>query len=123
MLRVLRRSVIPRPNTLLTRGRYFSSYEGGHLGRNGRSLSVVPFLIGVSTLSIGGFGIYLWRTDSMKIVSTAREVINSSEEEIHWHEAIANALIYCCSQDAGRKLLKKHNWGRTLGNWIKDHPE
>ena len=123
MLRVLQRRSILRSCTFQTQKKFFSRYGNNQLGRFTSGLSSIPFLIGISAVSIGGCGLYLYKTDSMKIMSTARDFINSSEGEVHWHDAIASSLIYLCSQDAGKAILKRHNWGRTLGNWIKDNPE
>ena len=123
MFRVLQRRSILRSCAFQTQRKFFSQHGKNQLGRISSGLSSTPFLIGISAISIGGCGIYLYKTDSMKIMTTARDLINSSDGEVQWHDAIAHSLIHLCSQDAGKAILKRHNWGRTLGNWIKDNPE
>lgn len=74
----------------------------------------------MSAMAIGGCGIYLYHSRSLEIAEYARDIKLSADGELRWRDAVANALVAIGSQQSGRVILKRHNWGSTLGNWIKE---
>lgn len=77
-----------------------------------------PYALGISTIAIGGCGIYLYRSSSLQILEFANEYAKSPSSNLRWRDAIATALIDICSQEQGREMLLRHHWGSTLGSWI-----
>ena len=74
----------------------------------------------MSAMAIGGCGIYLYHSRSLEIAEYARDIKLSADGELRWRDAVANALVAIGSQESGRVILKRYNWGSTLGNWIKE---
>lgn len=79
-----------------------------------------PWVVGISTATIGGCGLYLYKSSSVQVLEYAKHHADSSTNNLRWRETIAAALIDICSQESGRDMILRHHWGSTLGNWIVD---
>lgn len=120
MQRYLLRRISPKSSSLRLQRRAFGKRVPGVYGNEKPSARYIPLAIGVSAIAIGGCGIYLYNSRSLEIAEYARDIKSSTDGELRWRDAVANALVAIGSQESGREILKRHKWGSTLGNWIKE---
>lgn len=79
---------------------------------------VYPYVLGIGVLAMGGAGIYLYETNSFKMMEFTKRIKDESNDEMKWRDAIATSLVAMSNQDQGKERLLRHKWGTTLGNWI-----
>ena len=120
MQRYLLQRVSPKSSLLRLQRRAFRKSVPGVVVHERSSARYLPLAVGVSAMAIGGCGIYLYHSRSLEIAEYARDIKLSADGELRWRDAVANALVAIGSQESGRVILKRHNWGSTLGNWIKE---
>ena len=77
-----------------------------------------PWVTGISTITVGGIGFYLYKSSSLQVLEYAKQYAKTKVEDVTWRETIAAALLDICSQEQGREMILRHHWGSTLASWI-----
>ena len=100
--------------------RSFSYHFNNQSLRNHAQHRIWPWVTGISTITLGGCGLYMYKSSSIQVLEFAKQHKQSPSETVKWRDAIAAALIDLANQKAGCELILKQHWGSTLGTWISE---
>lgn len=77
-----------------------------------------PWAVGISTVTIGGGGFYLYKSSSLQVLDYAKHYAKTNVDVVTWRETIAAALLEMGSQEQGREVILRYHWGSTIASWI-----
>ena len=72
--------------------RSFSYHFKNQSLRNHAQHRIWPWMTGISTITLGGYGLYMYKSSSIQVLEFAKQHKQSPSETVKWRDAIAQNL-------------------------------